>query len=60
MGAFLNLVGILLIIASFVISIFAEEHWVIIFPIIFALGCINLGVGKGIDILEELRNNIGK
>lgn len=56
MSMFLYLTGVLLIIAAIVVSILAGGYGLFVFPVTFALGCIILGVGKIIDILEEIRD----
>jgi hypothetical protein len=57
MDAFLNLVGILLIIASVVVSVLFNVYGLVIFPVVFALGCINIGLGKIIELLQEIKAN---
>lgn len=53
MDTFLNFVGVLLLIASILASVMASNYAVIIFPVIFALGSIVLGLGKIISLLKE-------
>lgn len=50
---FLYFVGIIVIIASFICSALLINYAVITLPIIFALGCIILGLGKIISLLKD-------
>jgi hypothetical protein len=55
MDAFLHFVGVMLIIASILASIFVSNYAIVIFPIIFGIGSIVLGLGKIIELLEEIK-----
>lgn len=58
MGGFLYFSGILLIMASFICSALSGQYGIITFPIVFALGCIVLGLGKIIKLLSNNNSNI--
>lgn len=56
MYSVLSYVGILLIVASIVLSMFAGHFAIFVFPIMLALGCIALGVAKIIKLLQEIKD----
>lgn len=53
MARFLYFIGSIVIILSFISTALMSNYAVIIFPVIFALGCIILGIGKIINLLED-------
>jgi hypothetical protein len=55
MDIFLYFAGVSLLVASILFSVFASNYAVIIFPMMFGLGCIVLGLAKIIELLEEIK-----
>ncbi|MFU7515093.1 hypothetical protein [Clostridium sp. HCS.1] len=53
MKGFLYFAGILIIISSWICIAFIGSYAIIATPIIFALGCIVLGIGKIVTLLES-------
>ena len=53
MAGLLYFMGNIVIILSFISTALMSNYAVIIFPVIFALGCIILGIGKIINLLED-------
>lgn len=53
MAGFLYFMGSIVIILSFISTALMSNYAVIIFPVIFALGCIILGIGKIINLLKD-------
>ncbi|WP_180270948.1 hypothetical protein [Clostridium tertium] len=53
MDGFLYIAGSILIIASFSCAAFSGSYAVIVFFIIFGLGCIVLGIGEIISLLKD-------
>ena len=56
MGPFLEVVGVLMIIGSIFISLMIGAYWFLVFPIIFILGALSVGLGHVINLLEEIKN----
>ncbi len=56
MGNFLKFIGILVMIGSIIISTMVGDFWFIALPTIFTLGAITMGIGRGIDLLEEIKD----
>lgn len=56
MGNFLKFIGILVMIGSIIISTMVGDFWFIALPTIFTLGAITMGVGRGIDLLQEIKD----
>ena len=55
MDGFLYSAGFIVIIASFIATALLLNYAVIVFPVIFGLGCIILGIGKIINLLENIQ-----
>lgn len=56
MGPFLEVVGVLMIIGSIFISLMIGAYWFLVFPIIFILGALSVGLGHVINLLEDIKN----
>ena len=54
MPAFLLIAGVFLIFASVIIASLSNSYGVLIFTVIFALGSVVLGLGKIIELLQEI------
>ena len=55
MDGFLYSAGFIVIIASFIATALLLNYAVIIFPVMFGFGCIILGIGKIISLLENIQ-----
>lgn len=53
MNGFLYFAGSIVIIASFICAALSGSYAAIVFPVIFSLGCIVLGIGKIVSLLEN-------
>lgn len=53
MGGFLQVSGILIILSSVAVGVVSGSYGIALFPIIFALGCIVLGISKIIYQLQD-------
>ena len=60
MSIFLYTIGSSLLIASIYISLICYPYTIAVFLVIFALGCINIGLGKIIDMYNELIDKQGE
>jgi len=55
MGKFLNRFGIIVIIASFIIGVLSGPFIFVTLPTILILGILCIGLGRAIDLLEEIK-----
>jgi FtsH-binding integral membrane protein len=60
LSSFLYITGFLLWIASVILSIIFNPYGLIIFSVLFALGCISIGIGRTIVMYNELIDKQGE